>query len=198
MPANILEEQITDSGEQKYKRSSFYAGQAAAAPHQQSFTSLAAMGKEDAELAVRVRRARTFTNAHGAAIGMLDQLTGQIVCCARSGSSSPEIGSVVDTEGTLIGLCVQKRTELRCDDATTDPRMEMQAVKGLGARSIVVAPIIRENQVIGVVAVFAPSPKAFTFTHIAMLKTIADQIVFFLRKQRREGQTFQNLALKKI
>jgi GAF domain-containing protein len=188
MLANTLEEQTTDSGEQKYKRSSLHTGPGAAAPHQQILTSLAAIGKEDAELAVMVRRARIFTNAHGAAIGMLDQLTGQIVCCARSGSSSPAIGSVVGTEGTLIGLCVQKRIELRCDDATTDPRVEMQAVQGLGARSMVVVPIAHEKQIIGVLAVFALGPNAFTFTHVAMLKTIGDQIVFFLRK-RRDGKT---------
>jgi GAF domain-containing protein len=185
MLANTLEEPTTGSGGQQSKGSPLHTGLAAAEPHLQSITSLAATGRDDAELAIMVRRARTFTNAHGATIGMLDQQTGQIVCCARSGFGSPEIGSIMGTEGTLIGLCVQKRTELRCDDATTDPRMEMQAVKGLGARSIVVAPIIREKQIIGVLAVFAPSPKAFTFTHIAMLKTIADQIVFFLRKQRR-------------
>jgi GAF domain-containing protein len=189
MLANTLEEQTPDTGEQKYKRSSLHTGLASAAPHQ-SLTSLAAMGKEDAELAIMVRRARMFTNAHGAAIGMLDPQTGQIICCARSGSSSPETGSIMSTEGTLIGLCVQKRTELRCDDATTDHRVETHSARGLGTRSIVVVPITREKQIIGVLAVFAPSPHAFTFTHVAILKTIGDQIVFFLRKRGAE-QTFK-------
>ncbi|HET6843569.1 MAG TPA: GAF domain-containing protein [Candidatus Angelobacter sp.] len=191
MLANTLEEQTTDSSEPKYKRTALYTGLSVAAPHQQSITSLAGAGKEDAELAIMVRRARTFTNAYGAAIGMFDLQTGQIVCCARSGSSSPAIGSVIGAEGTLIGLCVQKRVELRCDDATTDPRVEMQAVQGLGARSMVVVPIAREKQISGVLAVFAPGPNAFTFTHVAMLKTIGDQIVFFLRK-RRDGQNIKD------
>jgi GAF domain-containing protein len=187
MLANIQEEQNTDLREVKYTRTALYNRLAAAAPYEQSITRLATVGREDAELAIMVRRARTFTSAYGAAIGMLDPRTGQIVCCARSGYSSPEIGSILRGEGTLIGLCVKQRVELRCDDATTDPRIEMHTVQGLRVRSMVVVPITREKQIIGVLAVFAPSTNAFTFTHVAMLKTIADQIVFFLRK-RRDGQ----------
>jgi periplasmic protein TonB len=49
----------------------------------------------------------------------------------------------------------------------------------------VVTPIKDENRVVGVLAVFAPTAHAFTITHVAVLKTMADQISMLLQKERR-------------
>jgi len=48
-----------------------------------------------------------------------------------------------------------------------------------------VTPIREENRVVGVLAAFAPTPHAFTITHVAVLKTMADQISALLQKERR-------------
>ena len=50
---------------------------------------------------------------------------------------------------------------------------------------MVVTPIREENRVVGVLAAFAPTPHAFTITHVAVLKTMADQISALLQKERR-------------
>jgi len=52
---------------------------------------------------------------------------------------------------------------------------------------MVVTPIKEENRVVGVLAVFAPTPHAFTITHVAVLKTMADQISALLQRQRNAG-----------
>ncbi|HXA85164.1 MAG TPA: TonB family protein, partial [Candidatus Dormibacteraeota bacterium] len=46
-------------------------------------------------------------------------------------------------------------------------------------------PIREDNRVVGVLAAFAPTPHAFTITHVAVLKTMADQISALLQKERR-------------
>jgi protein TonB len=50
---------------------------------------------------------------------------------------------------------------------------------------MVVTPIREENRVVGVLAAFAPTPHAFTITHVAVLKTMADQISALLQRERR-------------
>src|SRR5437016_1862219 len=137
------------------------------------------------ELAVVAQRAQAFTNASGAAIALSEGVENEIVCRARSGSSAPDIGASLRVEGSFTGLCIQTGKELRCDDAETDTRVDTVAIRSLGIRSMVVTPIREDNRVNGVLAVFAPTPHAFTITHVAVLKTMADQIAALLQKERR-------------
>lgn len=137
------------------------------------------------ELAVIVQRAQAFTNASGAAIAVSEGNSDEIVCRARSGASAPDVGTALRVEGSFTGICIQSGKELRCDDAETDTRVDTAAIRALGIRSMVVTPIKEEGKVVGVLAVFAPTPHAFTITHVAVLKTMADQISVLLQKERR-------------
>lgn len=143
------------------------------------------------ELSVIAQRAQAFTNASGTAIALSEGNADEIICRARSGSAAPEVGAALRIEGSFTGLCIQTGKELRCDDAETDTRVDTAAIRALGIRSMVVTPIRDESKVVGVLACFAPTAHAFTITHVAVLKTMADQISILLQKERRgreEGQ----------
>lgn len=146
-----------------------------------------ARGSSD-ELTIIAQRAQAFTNASGTAIALSEGHLDEIVCRARSGSTAPEVGATLRVNGTFTGLCIQSGKELRCDDAETDTRVDTAAIRALGIRSTVVIPIKEEGRVVGVLAVFAPQAHAFTITHVAVLRTIADQISAFLQKQGRQPQ----------
>jgi len=157
---------------------------------QASDTANSTAGKRDRgaspdDLAVVAQRAQAFTNASGVAIALSEGNADEIVCRARSGASAPEVGAALRVEGSFTGLCIQTGKELRCDDCETDTRVDTAAIRALGIRSMVVTPIREENRVIGVLAAFAPTPHAFTITHVAVLKTMADQISALLQKERR-------------
>src|SRR5215467_7412803 len=143
-------------------------------------------GSSSDELAVIAQRAQAFTNASGVAIALSEGNADEIVCRARSGASAPDVGAVLRVEGTFTGLCIQSGKELRCDDCETDTRVDTAAIRALNIRSMVVTPIREENRVVGVLAVFAPTPHAFTITHVAVLKTMADQISNLLQKRGRD------------
>lgn len=136
------------------------------------------------DLAVIAQRAQAFTNASGTAIALSEGSLDEIICRARSGSTAPEVGAAMRVEGSFTGLCIQTGKELRCDDAETDTRVDTVAIRALGIRSMVVIPIKEEGRVTGVLAVFAPTAHAFTITHVAVLKTMADQISALLQRQR--------------
>lgn len=137
------------------------------------------------ELTVIAQRAQAFTNASGTAIALSEGNADEIICRARSGASAPEVGTALRVEGSFTGLCIQSGKELRCDDAETDTRVDMAAIRALGIRSMVVTPIRQDSRVVGVLACFAPTAHAFTITHVAVLKTMADQITVLLQKERR-------------
>lgn len=137
------------------------------------------------ELTAIAQRAQAFTNASGTAIALSEGNADEIICRARSGAAAPEVGTALRVEGSFTGLCIQSGKELRCDDAETDTRVDLAAIRALGIRSMVVTPIRDENKVTGVLACFAPTAHAFTITHVAVLKTMADQISVLLQKERR-------------
>ncbi len=144
-----------------------------------------ARGASPDDLAVVAQRAQAFTNASGVAIALSEGNAAEIVCRARSGASAPDVGASLRVEGTFTGLCIQSGKELRCDDCETDTRVDTAAIRALGIRSMVVTPIREDSRVVGVLAAFAPTPHAFTITHVAVLKTMADQISALLQKERR-------------
>jgi TonB family protein len=142
-------------------------------------------GASPDDLAVVAQRAQAFTNASGVAIALSEGNADEIVCRARSGASAPDVGASLRVNGTFTGLCIQSGKELRCDDCETDTRVDTAAIRALGIRSMVVTPIREDSRVVGVLAAFAPTPHAFTITHVAVLKTMADQISTLLQKERR-------------
>jgi TonB family protein len=148
-------------------------------------SSKRARGASPDDLAVVAQRAQAFTNASGVAIALSEGNVDEIVCRARSGASAPDVGATLRVEGTFTGLCIQTGKELRCDDCETDTRVDTAAIRALGIRSMVVTPIREDGRVVGVLAAFAPTPHAFTITHVAVLKTMADQISALLQKERR-------------
>src|ERR1043165_3857306 len=152
-----------------------------------------ARGASPDDLAVVAQRAQAFTNASGVAIALSEGNAAEIVCRARSGASAPDVGATLRVEGTFTGLCIQSGKELRCDDCETDTRVDTAAIRALNIRSMVVTPIKEDSRVIGVLAVFAPTPHAFTITHVAVLKTMADQISALLQKQRHVRDDSQHV-----
>ena len=147
-------------------------------------TKTRARGSSD-ELAVIAQRAQAFTNASGTAIALSEGTIDEITCRARSGATAPEVGTPMRVEGSFTGLCIHSGKELRCDDAETDTRVDTAALRSLGIRSLVVTPIKEDNRVVGVLMVFAPTAHAFTITHVAVLKTMADQISALLQRERK-------------
>lgn len=150
-------------------------------------------GASSDDLAVIAQRAQAFTNASGVAIALSEGNADEIICRARSGASAPDVGAALRVEGTFTGLCIQSGKELRCDDCETDTRVDTAAIRALNIRSMVVTPIREDNRVTGVLAVFAPTPHAFTITHVAVLKTMADQISVLLQKEKRPRDESQHV-----
>ncbi len=122
-----------------------------------------------------VTQACMATRAAGAAIALSQN--GEFVCRATTGNHAPDLGSHLSTHSGLSGACVQSRQVQRCDDTETDARVDAVACRRLGARSVVVVPLLREGEVAGILEAFSPRPGAFTESDAQVLLAHARRVM---------------------
>lgn len=119
-----------------------------------------------------VQRVQTFTGAAGAAIALREG--DEMVCRASRGNNAPDVGMVLSLDGTFTGLAVTGMKAVRCDDTENDPRVDPEISRSLRIKSMAVVPVLSGMRVTGVIAVFSSNGNAFSDTHMAVLKTMAD------------------------
>jgi len=129
-----------------------------------------------------VEQARVATGATGAAIALIRE--GEMVCRASAGDSAPDLGVRVETASGLAGICVSKGTMQRCRDTETDSRVNAEACRQLGVRSMLVAPLIDERKIFGILQVFSSRPDAFADRELGTLQEVANRIA----ESKREAE----------
>ncbi len=85
---------------------------------------------------------------------------------------------------TPAGRCVATRTVVHIHDVESDPTLD-QPIRDMartrGWKSELLAPMLRDGQPIGVIAVTRAEAGAFSAAEIELLQTFADQAVIALR-----------------
>jgi TonB family protein len=120
-----------------------------------------------------VEQACLATGATGAAVVL--EREGEMVCRASSGPTAPELGSRLDTSSGLSGECFKTRRTQLCDDTMSDPRADAEASARLGVRSVVVMPLLRGADLVGVIELFSARPYAFGLRDQRTLEVLADR-----------------------
>jgi putative methionine-R-sulfoxide reductase with GAF domain len=145
-------------------------------PGEDGGKSLAEMAERDltATLQLLAERAQYITGASGAAIALRDHE--EMVCRASAGSSAPEVGAQLQVNSGLSGESVRTRQTLRCDDATTDERVNRESCEALGIRSVVVMPLLRGEDVIGVFELFSDQANIFETRDLAALERMGAMV----------------------
>jgi EAL domain-containing protein (putative c-di-GMP-specific phosphodiesterase class I) len=118
-----------------------------------------------------IHRASELTRSAGAVVEILDE--GKFVYWVASGSAGAQLGLRVPSEGSLSGLCVTRNEVLRCDDAESDPRVNREACRRVGLRSMLVTPLIYEDKPFGVLKVLSPYPRAYRAPDVRAMRMMA-------------------------
>ena len=137
--------------------------------------SLAAEIALDVALYELLQQACAAAIATSGAIGLVQG--GEIVCRARTGEGAPDLGVRLDQHSNLAAACVQTRTSQRCDDTETDPRVDAERCRRLGVRSILFIPILRDQELIGILEVLSPLPSAFSDLQTEVLSMFSQRVV---------------------
>jgi uncharacterized Zn finger protein (UPF0148 family) len=98
-----------------------------------------------------------------------------MVCRASAGASAPAVGARLQVRSGLTGESISRRQLLRCDNAETDARVNLEACRALGIASIVVLPLLRrDGEVRGLFELFSDHPYAFEERDLVALERMAD------------------------
>lgn len=120
---------------------------------------LAAVTDIDTVLKVVVTRCPELTGGTGAVVELVDR--DELVYRAASGVAAKHVGLYLPLEGSLSGQVVQNQMVLRCDDCETDPRVDIEACRMIGIRSMIIAPLVEGDRAQGVLKTFSDKPNGF-------------------------------------
>lgn len=152
--------------------------------------SLAALAQRDldATLQLLADRALYITGSTGAAIALRRGGKNDMQCRASIGANAPELGALLSTEFGISGESVRSRQALRCDDAERDPRVNREGCRQLGIASVVVMPVVHDDEVLGVFELFSGKANAFGERDLSALQRLSEMVETAVRlAQAAEG-----------
>jgi len=120
---------------------------------------------------VVIKRTQELTRSEGAAVELLEG--DELVYIAASGVASRQIGLRIPIGHSLAGMCVANNQVLWCDDAEFDPRVNREACRQVGLRSMLVAPLLHAGRPIGALKVMSPYASAYRDTDVRTLERMS-------------------------
>ncbi len=149
-------------------------------------------------------RIRDLTRAEGAIVEMMDG--DELVYRAAGGSAAPFIGLRLKPGNSLSGLSVREGAIFKCDDSETDPRVDRDACRKIGLRSMVVAPLRHKGQPVGVLKILSAHERAFGGEDVATLElmsgflsgTISDALAADALRSANEKLEIANIGLEEL
>src|SRR5580698_5364604 len=138
----------------------------------------------DEVLQLVAERALAITGADGVAIALAEG--DAIVCRALAGNVTPDAGARLDPNSGFSGACLSSGQVVRCDDTETDPRVNAEACRALGTRSMVAVPLAAKQTNIGLVEAFSSEPYGFNDCDVRSLSLLAELILAALRPEEED------------
>jgi N-acetylmuramoyl-L-alanine amidase/putative methionine-R-sulfoxide reductase with GAF domain len=138
----------------------------------------------DEVLQLVAERALTITGANGVAIALAQD--NAIICRASAGTIAPDPGMRLDPNSGFSGACFRSGRIVRCDDAETDPRVNVQACRRLGTRSMVAVPLAGQQTVIGLLEAFSGEPYGFNDSDVRSLNLLGELILAAMKPEEED------------
>lgn len=118
------------------------------------------------------QRLQHMLHASGAVVELAEGE--EMVYRAASGTIEPLLGLRLQRVGSLSGLCVQSGEVLRCEDSELDPRVDREACRRVGLRSMIVTPLKHLDTTVGVLKVVSPDAQAFSDADLHALELMSE------------------------
>ena len=135
----------------------------------------------DEVLQLVAQRAVAITGADGLAIALAEN--NEIVLRAAAGTICPDLGQRIDRNSSFSGACFRTAQIFNCDDTETDSRVNLEACRKLGARSMVAVPLCGRRRVIGVIEAFCSWPFGFNDSDVRNLTLLAELVLAALKPE---------------
>lgn len=162
-------------------------------PTEDDGKSLEAAAQRDLESALQLlaERAQYLMGASGAAIALRDGEA--MICRASAGPTAPLLETTLQVDSGLTAESIRKRQILRCDDAESDRRVDQESFRALGVKSVMVTPLLRQKEAIGIFELLAERSYAFEDRDVAVLERLSEMALTAL-EQVNAGEVVSRMA----
>lgn len=116
-------------------------------------------------------RTQRVVGGDGGVIEIYDE--GDMVYRAATGIVAPYVGMRIRAQGSMSGLCVQQNATMLCNDSEMDPRVDRDACRKVGLRSMLLVPLTHKGKAMGVLKIASEKPYAFSMGNISTLEMMA-------------------------
>ncbi len=147
-------------------------------------TSTAEQFGLDEVLRLVAARALSITGADGVAIALAEE--NAIVCRASVGSIAPDPGVRLDPNSGFSGACLLSGQTVRCDDSDADARVNAQACRALGTRSMLAVPLSAKQRVVGLIEAFSAETYGFNDSDVRSLTLLGELILAAIRPEEED------------
>jgi protein TonB len=122
-----------------------------------------------------VCQTRLSTCATGAFIGFVR--SGQMVSRAMNGATSAEFVAYLRRDPRMVDACLRASAVQYCRNSESFPGLDGSVCRSLGARSIVLVPVLNEAQEkLGVLGAFSSQADAFTAGDLVAIQSMSERV----------------------
>lgn len=154
---------------------------------------LTAVADPEKVVHVIVEKALDLTGGSGAAVELVHG--DDLFYLAASGTAAPFVGFHLPIDGSLSGRAVREKSPMRCDNVDLDPRVDGEAARTMGLRSMIIAPLLHGDVALGVLMATSGETNTFRDIDAYVLQILAGITSSALVRARelRELQTSEKL-----
>jgi diguanylate cyclase (GGDEF)-like protein len=138
-------------------------------------------------MAFVAEHAQRLTRASGAVVELSEGE--EMVYRSASGICAEQLGLRLKRFGSLSGLCIETGDILSADDTESDPRVDREACRRVGLRSMVVVPLKHGDAAVGVLKVASGETSSFTGRDARVLELMADLIASSMFHAAKYGES---------
>lgn len=143
-------------------------------------------------LQLLANRAQSLTHASAATIGLAD--AGPFHSRASAGAMATEAGSELRTDPALISKCLEKKQIVCCNDTRNGSRLDGTKYEALGIKSMMVMPLLREEETVGLFELLSDQKQAFDDTHAEALERLATMVLIALDHSTAAKRALDEIA----
>lgn len=136
-------------------------------------------------------RAKEITGSEGAVFELVEG--DELVYRAASGKAEKQIGLRLPVKDSFSGLSLQSRTSLYCIDSEEDDRVNREACRVVGLRSMIVLPLYFDSEVLGVLKVHSSKVGFYTTNDTYILNMLSGTMAAVLHNAYRWAEREKSL-----
>jgi diguanylate cyclase (GGDEF)-like protein len=136
-------------------------------------------------MALVCERTQALTRAGAAVVELAEG--SDMVYRAASGFAANQLGLRLKRDGSMSGLCVQLGEIMRCDDSETDARVDRNACRRVGLRSMLVVPLQHDGVTVGALKVMSTRTNGFGDNDVRVLQLMSDLIAASMHNASKVG-----------